>query len=407
MGSIFMADEVEKKIENPPAARSLEEIVRASQFTDKSRQNTWTEATSDYRSTQKESATMEALSDEKIAEIKAKGGFQKFELFDDAAPEPRKTFVDPHPSYVEGLKAVGDNEEEQGRFSIEYIERKATEALAALQKPTAEPVLIASNIDADILNLDQKQQYQEIQSDSEKPKIAQYSDGFMPPPTLVPSFEQLGLDQMWHMLDNVQHQAKHRFRGAIGETLKEIPEQSWSEAYKKFPQFKEAGLTEKKTIELMQAIARNELYFYDLGDALDDNSMRETGKPMQYPFKNRPEGAATLGISQVSVDGVKKFVREFPTQMGAYAGHEAESLLNPKLAPMMIAAVLAHNIRDYKGHYPINERTLAYSFNPDVPGEKGKKPPFEATLKESEHCANVMRQLAIIRGQVVPKPDEK
>lgn len=361
-----MSDEVEKKIENPPTARSLEEIVRASQFTDTSKQNSWSEATADYRTTQKDSATMEALSEQKIAEIKANGGFQKFELF--------------------ASKAEG--------------------ALAELQKPATEQALIASNITPNIPNFEQKQQYQDIQSDSPQPKIAQYPDGYMPPPTLVPSFEQLGLDQIWHGLAAVQHQVKHQFRGHIGEMMNAIPDHAWSNAYNKFPQFKEVGLTEKQATELMQAIARNELFFYDLGDALDDKSMRETGKPMQYPFKDRPAGAATLGVSQISLDGVKKFEGEFPSQMAQYAGREAEALLDPRQAPMMIAAVLAHNIRDYKGHYAINEGTLAYSFNPDVPGEKGKKPPTDETLKESEHYANVMRQLAIIRGQVQPKPDE-
>lgn len=47
---------------------------------------------------------------------------------------------------MEGLKAVGTDEEAQGRFSIEYMERKGKEALAALQKPPAEQVLIASNL---------------------------------------------------------------------------------------------------------------------------------------------------------------------------------------------------------------------------------------------------------------------
>ncbi|MBI2811358.1 MAG: hypothetical protein HYX67_11080 [Candidatus Melainabacteria bacterium] len=355
-----MSDEVEKKIENPPAARSLEEIVRASQFTDKNKQNSWSEATVDYRTTQKDSATMEALSDARIAEIKAAGGFQKFELFDSTA-----------------------------------------------EASPSDQVLIASSIVPNVPNLEQKHQYQDIQSDSQQPKIAQYSDSYMPPPTLVPSFEQLGLDQIWHGLAELQHHVKHQFRGHIGETMNAIPDHAWSDAYNKFPQFQEVGMTEKQATELMQAIARNELFFYDLGDALDDKSMRETGKPMQYPFKDRPAGAATLGVSQVSLDGVKKFEGEFPSQMAQYAGHEAEALLDPRQAPMIIAAVLAHNIRDYKGHYAINERTLAYSFNPDVPGEKGKKLPTDETLKESEHYANVMRQLAIIRGQVLPKPDEQ
>jgi hypothetical protein len=237
-------------------------------------------------------------------------------------------------------------------------------------------------------------------------KIAQNFDYIGGLPTLVPSIEQLGLDQILNGMNSQQHQMKHPFRGHIGEVMKAISEETWTDAYSRFPQFKEAGLSEKRATELMQAIVRNELFFYDMADGLDDKSVRETGKPMQYPFKERKAGEATLGVSQVSVDGVRKFETEFPEQMGRYVGREAEALLNPIEAPMMVAAVLAHNIKCYRGHYPINEGTLAYSFNPDVSGEKGKKPPTDDTLKESDHYANVMRQLAIIRGQVEPRADE-
>lgn len=53
--------------------------------------------------------------------------------------------VDPRPSYVEGLKAIGNNEEAQGLYSIEYMERKGREALAASQKTSQAPdrVLVA------------------------------------------------------------------------------------------------------------------------------------------------------------------------------------------------------------------------------------------------------------------------
>ncbi len=82
------------------------------------------------------------------------------------APAPKKKVsVDPRPSYVEGLKAVGSDEEAQGRFSIEYIERKAKEALSVLQEKPAEQVLVASNITV-VPDLEQLQQYQDIQSDS-------------------------------------------------------------------------------------------------------------------------------------------------------------------------------------------------------------------------------------------------
>jgi len=42
--------------------------------------------------------------------------------------------IDPNPSFIEGLKAIRSDEQAQGAFSIEYIERKAREALAVVQK---------------------------------------------------------------------------------------------------------------------------------------------------------------------------------------------------------------------------------------------------------------------------------
>lgn len=80
----------------------------------------------------------------------------------------RKVSVDPRPSFVEGLNAIGDDEEAQGRFSIEYMERKAKEALAAFQQPSVEQVLVASNVAPVTSNLEQLQQYQEAQSDSQQ-----------------------------------------------------------------------------------------------------------------------------------------------------------------------------------------------------------------------------------------------
>ncbi len=57
---------------------------------------------------------------------------------------PEKVCVDPRPSYVEGLKAIGNDEEAQGKYSIAYIERKAKESQGAgVVDIEAEPVLLA------------------------------------------------------------------------------------------------------------------------------------------------------------------------------------------------------------------------------------------------------------------------
>lgn len=79
--------------------------------------------------------------------------------------------IDPNPSFVEGLKAIGPDEQAQGAFSIEYIERKAREALAAVQKsenPNG-PILAASNTTPGALTLETTQQPDDVRGDFNTP----------------------------------------------------------------------------------------------------------------------------------------------------------------------------------------------------------------------------------------------
>lgn len=103
--SALMTDDVEQKLDAPKIQPPSETARREGQFTEMDKQATWTDATESNRTTQKDSATMEALSDARIAEIKAAGGFQKFELFDSKAEEaPDVVAWDPR----EQLKQWGD-----------------------------------------------------------------------------------------------------------------------------------------------------------------------------------------------------------------------------------------------------------------------------------------------------------
>lgn len=366
-----MTDEVEQKLDAPKIQPPSDAVKSAGQFTDKDKLGTWVDATESNRTTQKDSATMESLTEEKIAEIKAKGGFQKFELFDS----------------------------------------KAEEALAALQKPSTEQILIASNITPNIPNLEQIQQYQDIQSDSEQPKIAQYSDGYMPPPTLVPSLEQLGLKPV---IDAATDQAAlnavrtwNPYRGEINAEMSKIPEAAWQQAYEAFPQFKQAGLSEQQAKEVMQAIIRNELYNFDGFDKADQEHARTTGKPMHFP-QRKDDNAATLGHAQLSINAVRERLAEYPEQLKGLPGSEVQALLNPKFAPLLVAATLAHDIEMFNRHkVPVTEQSLAYIYNPDIQ-KNGKNQilPNQADLDASAHVRHVMRQLAIVRGTAAPKIDE-
>ena len=77
-----MNEDAEKHIAVPQEGSASEAIQHEGKFTNAAKQNTWAEATADNRKSRKDTATQEGLTDEKIAEIKAKGGFAKFELFD-------------------------------------------------------------------------------------------------------------------------------------------------------------------------------------------------------------------------------------------------------------------------------------------------------------------------------------
>ncbi|MBA4027046.1 MAG: hypothetical protein C0473_02275 [Cyanobacteria bacterium DS3.002] len=308
-----MADEVEKKTEAPQAPRSFEEIVRASQFTDRSKLETWSEATADYRATQKDSATMEALSDEKIAEIKANGGFQKFELFESKAPKSRETFVDPHPSFVEGLKAVGDDEEAQGRFSIEYMERKAQEALGIAQKPTEEQILLASNIFSGAPNIEQIQEYPDIQSDSEK----------LQPDAIVArdwgATLKKGLDRT---LQTAQHPDLIHWENPLeggdqvyprrGREDEFIDYDACAKANKAFPELAEYIGSGPRQVDpdLIAATIRNEQYYFDnRKDAGPENYVQ---KHHSWPF-NQDE---SLGPAQMQVQNMEHLTTAYPKQLG-------------------------------------------------------------------------------------------
>lgn len=196
------------------------------------------------------------------------------------------------------------------------------------------------------------------------------------------------------------------YHGDITARMSQIPEQAWSQAFAAFPHLKEAGLSEKQATQLMQAIMRNELYNFDQLDNADEVAIRRTGKPS--PLHRNPDDA-TVGYSQISINGVKAREAEFPDQLDQFKGNELHALEDPKAAPLLIAATLAHNIKMYQNHrIPVTEQSLAYSYNPDVKDQGGhnKLLPTASDLNSSTHVKNVMHQLAIIRGTEKPKPGE-
>jgi len=204
------------------------------------------------------------------------------------------------------------------------------------------------------------------------------------------------------------YKAEHPYRGEIDKTMARIPEQAWQQAFDTFPQLQTSGLSREQTVQLMQALVRNELYNYNSRDLADDRLAKLTGNAPDWP--GRPSREATLGVSQVSPKGIDDMAKEFPEQMSKYVGKEVHTLLDPKEAPMLVAANLAHNIEMYRRHgIPISSESLAYGFNPREKGPDGKTIllPDQPTLARAEHVKNVMHQLDIVRGKIAPTAAER
>lgn len=169
--------------------------------------------------------------------------------------------------------------------------------------------------------------------------------------------------------------------------LQKIPEAAWSKAYSEFPELKEAGLSEKQGIRLMKAIVLNELEHLNLIDVGQD-ALANLGLALQDK---------TIGFTQLSPKAVKERESEFPGLFGAFKNKEVQSLENPQKAPELVAATLAHYVKQFaKYGYPINEETLGYAYNPDLKTKSGQKDimPTMERLQTSEHASNIRRWLS-------------
>ncbi len=320
--SAFMADETEQKLDAPKIQPPSDSLARPSVIRTKEDEAIWDKMQEPHKLGKHESATHIGLSPEVIADMQKKRQASKLEFFDSAA---------------EG-------------------------ALEALQKPASEKTLIASNITPNLPNLEQKQQYQDIQSDSKSPRIAQYSDGYMPPPTLLPDFViQAGI-QVWESSDKPLEGSEKK---AMASTKAANPH-AWEDASAAFPQLQ--GVS----VDLMKAYTLNEIHNYDRNDWLDDLAAAN-GLLIDSPLRKAED--ATLGLSQISQKGVHTFEDRYPQlrkflEGKGYSGpgHEAKALLDPECVAMIVAAKTASVVEDMQKHgikHPTNEQ-LAYAYNPDV-----------------------------------------
>lgn len=134
-----MTDEAEQKPEATKFQPPSDVSRREGQFIDQAKQGDWTLATEGNRATQKDSATMESLSDQRIAEIKAKGGFQKFELFDPLNPgngsaSDTGTVIDYQPTLTDKKTYALGMDYEEGRDTRSVYEKLSDFGTAASKR---------------------------------------------------------------------------------------------------------------------------------------------------------------------------------------------------------------------------------------------------------------------------------
>lgn len=181
----------------------------------------------------------------------------------------------------------------------------------------------------------------------------------------------------WHLQRDIVRSIQapdiaHPLAGQELSIINKIPDDSWNSASSMFYEFTQNGFSNQQFQILLKAILANEIHHYDRFDQADDVSARLTGSPV-LPGKYRAANDVTCGLSQISVNGVKKLSEEFPplkeylTKNGYPPGKELQALLDPNMAPILIAGNVAHNARMYERHgIPVNQETLSYGYNPDV-----------------------------------------
>ncbi|MCC7531957.1 MAG: hypothetical protein IT342_25870 [Candidatus Melainabacteria bacterium] len=393
--SALMADEPEHKLDAPKIQTPSDALARPSVIRTKEDEAIWDEMQKPHKLGKHESATHIGLSTEVIADMQKKGQASKLEFFDSAA---------------EG-------------------------ALAALQKPTSDKILIASNVDSNDAN--------KVLSDMTRggPSI---------PGTLLPEswMVELGTEFMGvlgnlamnmtaakfqEVFDAVKkavvNPIEHPFRGQEMETLALVPENSWNEAYRAYPDLQKiGGLSESQSKILMKAIVGNELTFYGPEDKAQD-AVCEAGQGHIFHGK-------TVGFAQIAPDGVRKLSAEFDKEIkdgtrtdnplrklaGLTDDELAKAMLKSENIPVLVGAVISHNVRMFDRHkneVDTNPLTLGYGYNPDhvfaksdhehkhlmtkKEAEKKSIPydpalPTKHVLSVSEHAHNIAKWLQKLGG---------
>lgn len=353
--------------------------------------------------------------------------------------EPGNTVcIDPRPSYIEGLKAIGQDEAAQGQYSIAYIERKVSEARAREEGGDETVTDVSARVPAGS-SRDLEGSNDSIDAARDPgvpPDLVTASKGDeletfwngqpLPSPVvpdfLYPMFEKLGATA-WELFK--KENPLQGYEDALLSESTRHDREAWDKAMLQFP---ELHRHDNLGPLLLQAYVRNELEHYDRFDRAEDFAVA-AGKNLDDK---------TLGMSQITPIGVRKFETQFPQlkkflESKGYSGpgHEAKALLDPECIPMIVAAKTATIVSQYEKHkVPIDNNTVAYGFNADVYSwpadqkhpEKGRtyqslygadvyvaqlqhegfkkemEPKSQEGLSASQHVANVQRHLTYLQS---------
>ncbi len=381
--SALMADEPEHKLDAPKIQSPSDALARPSVIRTKEDEAIWDKMQEPHKLGKHESATHIGLSTEVIAEMQAKGQASKLEFFDSAAD---KILIASNVDSNDATKVLSDMT--RGGPSIpgtllpeSWMVELGTEFMGALGN-------LAMNMTA--------AKFQEV-FDAVKKAVV--------------------------------NPIEHPFRGQEMETLALVPENSWNEAYRAYPDLQKiGGLSESQSKILMKAIVGNELTFYGPEDKAQD-AVCEAGQGHIFHGK-------TVGFAQIAPDGVRKLSTEFDKEIkdgtrtdnplrklaGLTDDELAKAMLKSENIPVLVGAVISHNVRMFDRHkneVDTNPLTLGYGYNPDhvfaksdhehkhlmtkKEAEKKSIPydpalPTKHVLSVSEHAHNIAKWLQKLGG---------
>jgi hypothetical protein len=92
--------------------------------------------------------------------------------------------------------------------------------------------------------------------------------------------------------------------------------------------------------DLIAAMMRNEQFFYkQIGDVGQDNYIRKHGN-----LDILHDDSYSIGPAQMQIRNIQNLLKQFPEQLGQYAGDPLRAALNPGDAPMFVAAYMSNMI---------------------------------------------------------------